>query len=74
MKAANKAPNRRQTEVLVMIAGGDRVKNIADKLNRSEAAIRERIHLMYAKIGARNAPHAVAIAMARGWIKPEDLQ
>ena len=59
----------RETEVLELAASGFGNKEIAEKLTVSEKTVVHHLEHVYSKLGAQNRAHAVAIALARGWIK-----
>lgn len=63
MTSPSKPLSPTQSTILQMIAQGDTLKRIANRLGMSEGAARHHRNMVYAKLGARNAAHAVAIAM-----------
>ena len=63
-----------ELRTLKLIAQGHGAKEAAKIAGISPWTAKCQIHSATKKLGARNAPHVVAIAMAHGWIKPEDLQ
>ena len=60
--------SERDIEVLRLMAGGDCTARIADYLAYSESTIKNVIHAIERKLGARNRTHAVAIAVKTGLI------
>ena len=56
----------RELEVLGLIRDGNRNKQIADKLNISEATVNFHIKNIVDKLGANDRTHAVTIAVRRG--------
>lgn len=58
----------RQREALQFIAAGNAPKNAAD-LGIAYGSLKVHLALAYAKLGARNSAHAVAIALRRGLIE-----
>ena len=61
--------NYKEVMVLGLLASGYRRKSIAQAINYSEDSVKAYLKQINAKIGARNATHAVAIAIRRGIIK-----
>lgn len=62
-----------EVRTLIMCANGYTAKGTARECHRSEHTISDQLSAAYTKLGARNAPHAVAIAMARGIISLGDV-
>lgn len=62
-----------QLEALLYAANGFTSEQIAVKVGRSRDAVHLRLKYAAAQLGARSRTHAVAIAMARGLIKPGDI-
>lgn len=58
----------REREVLTLIAEGRSLREIADLLTISLATVRTHAGNLYRKLGARNRPHAVALALQLGLI------
>jgi len=65
-------PTDAELSALKLIAQGKPAKEAAQELGIAFYTVKDQLSTLYARIGARNAPHAVAIAMARGWIQPKD--
>ncbi len=59
----------REREVLELAAQGLGNREIAKRLVVSEKTVVHHLEHIYLKLGAENRAHAVAIALARGWIK-----
>lgn len=59
----------REIEVLQLIAGGNRNKEIAYKLSISEATVNAHIKHILEKLGATDRAHAVVIALRRGFVR-----
>lgn len=59
---------RAELEVLRMVKRGMKLREIAAELGVSEGAIKQRLKNARAKLGARNASHAVSLAGAAGLI------
>ena len=55
-----------QLRVLVLLAEGHSHQSIARRINASLPAVRMRLSRAYQVLGARNGPHAVAIAYRAG--------
>jgi DNA-binding NarL/FixJ family response regulator len=58
----------RETEVLQQIAGGNRNRDIADRLFISEETVKVHVKHVIEKLGARDRTEAVSIAIRRGII------
>lgn len=67
-------PTDAELSALKLIAQGNQAKEAAALLGLSPWTVKDQLLTAYARIGARNAPHAVAIAMSRGWISAADLE
>jgi DNA-binding NarL/FixJ family response regulator len=59
----------RELEVLKLIAGGNRNKEIAYKLTISEATVNAHIKHILDKLGATDRAHAVMVALRRGFMR-----
>jgi DNA-binding NarL/FixJ family response regulator len=59
----------REVDVLKQVAGGDRNKDIADKLYISEETVKVHVKHIMEKLGATDRTQAVAIAVRRGIIQ-----
>lgn len=59
----------RELQSLAALAEGQTYAEIADELGLSSATVK--VHLMraYAKLGAQNGPHAVALGIANNLLK-----
>lgn len=53
----------RQTEVLRMVAEGEPLKRVADRMGVSLWTAKDHVEDLRGRLKARNLPHAVAIAM-----------
>ena len=60
----------REHEVLSLIADGRSLGEVAERLTISRATVRTHASNIYRKLGARNRPHAVALALGLGLIEP----
>jgi DNA-binding NarL/FixJ family response regulator len=58
----------RQVDVLQHVAGGNRNKDIAERLSISEETVKVHVKHMMEKLGATDRTAAVAIAVRRGII------
>ena len=58
----------REREVLSLVATGLDLQQVADELTISIATVRTHVGNAHRKLGARNRPHAVALAMRLGLI------
>jgi len=63
----------RQLEALRWIARGYTSAAAARHMGCEAGTVRDRLHIAYRRLGARSAAHAVALAMARGLIRPDDI-
>jgi DNA-binding NarL/FixJ family response regulator len=61
-------PVTREIEVLRYVAAGCGDAEIAERLGLRESFVTESIASLLRKLGARNRPHAVAIAFRRGLV------
>ena len=61
-------PSPRELEVLTWVAGGYDLRRIADELTIASTTVRTHVRNALRKLGARNRPHAVAVAMRLGLI------
>ena len=59
----------REIEVLGEIAGGNRNRDIAERLSISEETVKVHIKHIMDKLGARDRTQAIAIAVRRGLIQ-----
>src|SRR5215471_9655796 len=66
---SGEALSDRETEVLRHIAGGNRNKDIADKLFISEETVKVHVKHIMEKLGANDRTQAMAIAARRGIIQ-----
>jgi DNA-binding NarL/FixJ family response regulator len=60
---------RRELDVLEQMAGGNRNRDIADKLFVAEGTVKIHVKNILQKLGAADRTHAVAIALRRGIIR-----
>jgi DNA-binding CsgD family transcriptional regulator len=58
----------RELDLLTQIAEGETYESAARNLDISVHSARARVPQIYARIGAKNGAHAVAIALRHGWI------
>jgi DNA-binding NarL/FixJ family response regulator len=61
----------RELEVLVLVARGQRNREIAAAIGRTEETVKIHVRSVLAKLGASTRTEAVAIATARGILHPE---
>lgn len=54
-------------EILRLVAHGRTNPEIAKELFVETTTVKTHLYRLYKLIGARNAPHAVAICCGRGW-------
>lgn len=62
-------PLPKDIEILQLVSDGHRYREIATELSLTEDAVKNRMWRCFCKLGAINAPHAVAIALREGYIK-----
>lgn len=60
----------RQQEILLLLADGYRLSQIADKLKISDSAVRLYLVNLRAKLGVKTKEQALALAIRNGWITP----
>jgi DNA-binding CsgD family transcriptional regulator len=65
--------SRREREVLTLVAAGANTLEIATELVISPATVRTHLENAFRKLGARNRPHAIALAMRLGLIESGPL-
>lgn len=63
----------RQREALVWIARGYTADQAARRMGISRDTVLSHLKRIYARLGARTGPHAVALAMVAGLIHPADI-
>jgi DNA-binding NarL/FixJ family response regulator len=68
-RVADDAISEREAAVLRLIAGGNRNKDIAEKLSIAEDTVKAHIKRIMDKLGARDRTQAVSIAVQRGIIQ-----
>jgi DNA-binding NarL/FixJ family response regulator len=66
---SDEALTARETEVLAQMAGGNRNRDIADKLFITEETVKVHVHRIMQKLGASDRTQAVAIGVRRGIIQ-----
>ena len=64
----------RQLEVLALVARGRSTDGIAVELFLSPNTVRSHVRNILGSLGARNRPHAVAIAFAAGLIRIDEAR
>ncbi len=63
----------REYNILVLLREGQTPKTIAPLLGISLSSVKFYCRLLYARLEANNACHAVVLAMRAGWIKLEEV-
>jgi DNA-binding NarL/FixJ family response regulator len=58
----------RHTDILQLIAQGASAKEAAQQLGIGEQTVKNHLHEIYRRLEARNSSHAVAIAIAAGYV------
>lgn len=61
--------SRHEVRLLELAAAGTSNKDIGGQLFLAEDTVKSQLRRLYAKLGARNRAHAVAIAFRRGWLR-----
>ncbi|MEZ0294086.1 MAG: LuxR C-terminal-related transcriptional regulator [Solirubrobacteraceae bacterium] len=72
--AAEGVLSARQLEVLALVARGRSTEGIAVELFLSPNTVRSHVRNILDNLGARNRPHAVAIAFAAGLIRIDEVR
>ena len=72
VSAADRVLSPRELEVLALVASGLSTGSIAGELFVSPNTVRAHVRNILGSLGARNRPHAVAIAFAAGLIRFEE--
>ena len=72
--AAEGVLSARQLEVLALVARGRSTEGIAMELFLSPNTVRSHVRNILDNLGARNRPHAVAIAFAAGLIRIDEAR
>lgn len=67
-KPSTHSLSARELEVLRLIAAGLSSPVIAHQLRITERTVKSHKTYIFAKLGASNSPHAVAIAYQHGWL------
>jgi DNA-binding NarL/FixJ family response regulator len=68
-QVGDKVLTSREVEVLARMAGGNRIRDIGDRLFISEDAVKNHLKQIMLKLGARDRANALAIAARRGFIR-----
>lgn len=63
----------REVEVLALVADGASYHEIAGQLGISIDTVKSHLQKIFAKLGAKNGPHAVTIAIGQQAIYPQTL-
>ncbi len=66
--------SRRQAVAVRYLANGYSAGSAAVALGLSVRTVTQYLALARARLGARNAPHLVALAFAHGFVRSDDLQ
>jgi len=61
--------NKRETEILALIASGLRNREIGASLNIGEETVKSHVCSLLGKLGARNRAHAVALGLRGGLVE-----
>lgn len=67
----DEGPPEEELEVIRLVAQGHKDAAIARRLGVAPVTIHRRVQRFVRRVGARSRPHAIAIAIARGWIESE---
>lgn len=75
LRAVDDAPNHilavREQRVLALLADGYITTEIADELGYAPRTVKNIVHDILTKLNARTRAHAVALAIASGWLQHE---
>ncbi|WP_262027619.1 response regulator transcription factor [Microvirga sp. Mcv34] len=63
--------SEREKQILKLAADGAGSKETGSILGITDATVKVHRKSLYRKMGAKNAPHAVAIAFRKGWFDEE---
>lgn len=63
----------RETQILTLVAEGNSNKEIARILEISQQTIKNHVSSILRKLNVNDRAHAVALALHKGWISPENL-
>lgn len=63
-------PSPRQIEIITLLAQGRLRAEVMAELYMADGTIKKHLREAYARLGARNIAHVVAICYERGLIKP----
>lgn len=66
MELQGRPLSAREIEVLALTADGMDSGEVGARLHLQPQTVRDHLKRVYAKLGARNAPHAVGVAFRRG--------
>lgn len=69
MKMAKLRLSPTQQQILAMTANGMTRPEIAEELGMGYETVKERMKQIYQRLGAKNGPHAVYLALKRGIIE-----
>jgi len=64
----------REHNILLLLRDGETPKTIAPMLGISVSTVKFYCRVLYARLGANNACHAVVLAMRAGWITLEEVK
>jgi DNA-binding NarL/FixJ family response regulator len=64
-------PSEEELEVMRLVAQGYKDAVIARRLEVAPVTVHRRVQRFCRRVGARSRPHAIAIAIARGWLEVE---
>ena len=67
--AINAPLQRRQLEILQLVAHGYLYRQIGDMLSISPETVRKQMANVFERIGAHGRTHAVAVARREGWVQ-----
>lgn len=63
----------RQHEVLIEVARGSTAAGVAEALGIAHHTVKGHLKNVKSALGTNSTTHAVAVAMAHGWITAEDI-
>ena len=70
--SSEQEPSPEELEVIRLVAQGHKDAAIARRLGVAPVTVHRRVQRFCHRVGARSRPHAIAIAIARGWLETDE--